>query len=110
MRVRYVDRGIIKWSPFDALTGYKSLLKQIRHRLGKGQKPELSEDALEELDRTLSLAKEKSLETEVRYFKDGYVRFTFGKIEKLDYVHKEIVLSTKERFRAQDVLSLEITE
>ena len=108
MQARYVDRGIIKWSPFDALTGYKSLLEQIRHRLGKGQKPTLSQDALEELDRTLKTAEHNDAEVKVQYFRDGYVRFTFGRIERLDYVHRDIILSTKERFRADDILSLEI--
>jgi len=103
---KYVDRGIIKWAAFDALVGYHSMLEEMKHRLGKKEKPTLSEDALDELNRKLQEAIQKDSEIEVHYFHDGYTRFTFGKITKVDYNSRLIFLSTKEKFLAEDILEI----
>ena len=31
----YVDRGIIKWAPFDGLAGFNDLYNDLKYRLGK---------------------------------------------------------------------------
>ena len=49
----YIDRGIIKWAAFDALSGYHSMLKEMQHRLGKKAKPILSDDEYELLNLNL---------------------------------------------------------
>jgi len=38
MHNSYVDRGIIKWNAFDALVGYRSMLEEMKYRLGKKSK------------------------------------------------------------------------
>lgn len=106
LSTNYVDRGIIKWSAFDALVGYHSMLEEMKYRLNKKERPSLSEDQLEELNRKLQEARIHDLEFELRYFHDGYVRFTFGKIKKIDFSSRTIVLSTLERFKAEDILEI----
>ncbi len=102
----YVDRGIIKWSAFDALVGYHSMLEEMKYRLGKKEKPILSEDQLEELNRKLQEARMNDLEFELKYFHDGYIRYTFGKIKKIDFSSKTIILSTMERLHAEDIIEI----
>lgn len=102
----YVDRGIIKWNAFDALAGYTSMLEEMRYRLGKRERPRLSDDACDELNRQLQEALMTKAEIEVKYHHDGYVRFTYGTIKRVDYTAKEIVLSTWERFKAEDILEI----
>lgn len=102
----YVDRGIVKWSPFDALVGYHSLLEEMKYRLGKKAKPILSEDAYEELNQKLIAALQETREIEIRYYHDGYIRFTFGTIQHVDYANKKIVLSTCERLNADDIVDI----
>lgn len=109
LKSQYLDRGIIKWSAFDALVGYHSMLEEMKYRLGKKDKPILSEDAFEELNRKLQEALRLDLEFELRYFHDGYVRFTFGKIKKIDYSSRSIVLSTMEKFKAEDIIEIELS-
>lgn len=105
----YVDRGIIKWAPFDALVGYQSMLKELKHRLGKKDRPMLSEDQLIELNQKLHLAWEYHQEVEVSYYASGYIKQTFGYIKKLDWISKTIVLDTLERIAAEDVIELYIS-
>lgn len=104
----YRDRGIIKWAAFDALNGFNSMLKEMRFRLGQTEKPTLSEDELEILDRNLQIALTEQKEMAVTYFEDGYSKTTFGKIKKLDYNDHCLVLTTLERISAFDILSIDI--
>lgn len=102
----YVDRGIMKWAPYDALVGYQPMLSEMRYRLGKKDKPVLSDDALEELNRQLQEAIMTKQEIELRYYHDGYVRFTFGTVKRIDYVKKQVILSTWEKFLAEDIIEI----
>lgn len=106
MPSRYLDRGIIKWNAFDALVGYSSMLEEMRYRLGKKPKPTLSDDALEDLNRKLQEALATEKDIELKYYRDGYIRFTFGTVQKVDYTKKEITLSTWEKFQAEDIIEI----
>lgn len=102
----YVDRGIVKWNAFDALTGYNSMLQEMKYRMNKKVKPSLSSDQLDELNYKLQTAIAENLEVEIRYYDDGYIKFTYGKITKVDYTRREILLSTYERFLAENIVEI----
>ncbi|BCR35876.1 YolD-like family protein [Mariniplasma anaerobium] len=102
----YVDRGIIKWAPFDALVGYQGLLSELRYKLGKKDKPLLSEDQFEELNRTLNFVYHHQIEIIVEYYHDGYTKTSYGKIKRLDFIHKQIILSTYEKIDSTSILDL----
>ncbi len=104
----YQDRGIIKWAAFDALNGFNPMLKEMKHRLGMTQKPILSDDDFESLNRALGRALTENLNVSITYFEAGYSKTTFGKIKKLDYNEKRLILTTREEISAFDVLNIEI--
>ena len=104
----YIDRGIIKWAAFDALSGYHSMLKEMQHRLGKKAKPILSDDDYEALNRNIQEAIINKKEVELRYYSEGYIKVTYGLVNKCDFVSKNIILSTLEKIPADDIVSLEI--
>lgn len=104
----YIDRGIIKWAGFDALNGYHSMLQEMQHRLGKKSKPKISEDDYEVFNRNINEAIRTENEVEIRYYSEGYIKITFGKVKKLDYTSKMVILTTLEKIPADDVVSLEI--
>lgn len=104
----YVDRGLIKWAPFDALNGYSSMLKEMRYRLRKQEKPILSNDQYEELNRHMQEAIVNDEEVEIQFFDCGYIKVSYGKIKKLDFVYKIVVLTTDEKIRAADIISVDL--
>jgi hypothetical protein len=104
----YVDRGIIKWNAFDALVGYHSMLEEMKYRLGKKERPSLSDDTYEELNRKLNNAIAKANDVEIKYYHDGYLRHTFGHINRVDYQNKIIILSTFEKLNAEDIIDIEL--
>ncbi|MFH1693198.1 MAG: YolD-like family protein [Bacillota bacterium] len=105
----YRDRGIIKWTPFDALVGYHSLIKELRYRLGKRDKPILSDDQYEELNRKLNWAYHQNSEIEIEFFNQGYSKYTFGTIRRLDWINKVVILSSFEKINAYDIIEIHIT-
>jgi hypothetical protein len=102
----YVDRGIIKWAPFDALVGFHGILQEMRHQMFKSDKPTLSEDQYAELNQKLNLAFNLQLEIQVSYFSDGYVKTTFGFIKKLDWINRTLMFSHYEKIQADDILEI----
>ncbi len=103
---KYVDRGIIKWAPFDALVGYGSMLSELRHRLGKKEKPILSDDQYEELNRKLNFAYHHHIDIEIEYYHDGYIKSCYGQIKKLDFIKKIIILSSFDKIDSTSVIHL----
>ncbi len=104
----YKDRGIIKWSAFDALNGFNSMLKEMKYRLGKQKKPILSDDDYEIMNRKLKQSIIESKEISITYYESGYSKISFGRIKKLDFENKLIILTTLEKISAFDVLEIEI--
>jgi len=108
MPSQYVDRGLIKWAPFNALNGYYSMLDEMKHRLKKQDKPILSDDDYDELNKNIQEAMINQSEVEVNYYDRGYIKSSYGKIKKLDFIFKILILTTEEKIPAIDVLSIEI--
>lgn len=101
------DRGIIKWLPFDALTGYKEALNALKERRTKINKPVLSPDDLEVLDANLKEANINSIEVTIYYYEKGLIYYLVGKIIKIDYIYKKIKVENK-WLNAFDILKLDL--
>ncbi|HKL47854.1 MAG TPA: YolD-like family protein [Candidatus Izemoplasmatales bacterium] len=104
----YVDRGLIKWAPFNALNGYHSMLDEMKHRIKKRNKPVLSDDEYDQLNRIIQEALNRHSDVEIHYYDHGYIKVSFGLIKKLDFIYKTLVLTTEEKIPAVDVLKIEI--
>lgn len=110
MHNSYVDRGIIKWSPFDALVGFHGVLAEMKHHMHKMDKPILSDDQYQTLNQKLMLAFQLQLDIDIVYFHDGYLKTTFGHIKKLDWVNHIIVFTHMEKISAFDVIDIVVQE
>lgn len=104
----YHDRGIIKWAAFDALSGFNPMLREMKHRLNKSQKPILSQDDFENMNYTLEEAILDKKEIAITYYEEGYSKMTFGKVRKMDYNNKIITMTTQEKINAFDILNIDI--
>ena len=104
----YHDRGILKWAPFDALTGQHTVIEEMIYNINKKEKAVLSDDEYEETDATLKEAFEKNKNVSIDYFKDGYTFTTFGFIKKIDSVKKAIKLDTEETILLEDIIQIKI--
>lgn len=109
MHNHYVDRGIIKWAPFDALVGYGAMLSELKRRLGKQDKPLLSDDQYEELNQKMKLSMVQNLDIVVSYYHEGYIRHSFGKVKRLDMVSRLLVMTHLEKIPLYDILEIDFS-
>ena len=104
----YKDRGIMKWAPFDALTGHGTMLEDMIYNINKKQKAELSDDEYKEINDTIKEALNSNKQISIDYYNDGYSFTTFGKIKKIDEINKLIKLDTEETIPFDDVLQIKL--
>lgn len=89
-----IDRGIIKWAPFNSVTPSKELINRLDKEKQKVAKPILSEEQLELLQNNLLEAYNNELESIIKYYKNGIIFNEKAKIKVLDLSHNRIVLTT----------------
>lgn len=80
----YKDRGIIKWLPFDALTGFRTSINNLIKERNKVEKPVLLDDQIEILNIKLKEALKCNQEISLIYYEDGYFKEVSGKVTKID--------------------------
>lgn len=86
-----------KWQSFDALSGYKSSLRNVEKERGKIKKPVLFPDELEALNNKLNKYATNKAKIEITFYNNGYLEQVYGIIFKVDYINKEIVLLVDEQ-------------
>lgn len=91
----YKDRGIIKWQPFDALSGFSSEIAQMKYERGKISQPILLADKIEDLNYIIINAFKNNLEIEIKFFIDGYIKNIYGHIKKVDTNFRLLILDNK---------------
>lgn len=105
---KYKDRGIVKWLPFDALSSHKDYIDQMIYMMNKKDKPELSLEKQEELNEKLELILKEDLTVEIEYYLDGYFYKTIGKIKKVDYNQRIIILDVGDILNSFDIININI--
>lgn len=106
----YIDRGIMKWQPFDALAGFGDMIKEMVYLKNKRQKPVLFEDKLEEINRVIKNALERKHTVRVTYYNDGYIYYETGQISKIDLYTRKVILVPKTTVAIEDIIDVEILE
>ncbi|MFA5692351.1 MAG: YolD-like family protein [Acholeplasmataceae bacterium] len=104
----YQDRGIIKWLPFDGLVGFYDLIKDLKYKLGKKDKPILSDDKLFIMDLTIKEAYSYKKEVLISYFNNGYIKETFGIILNIDLINKTIYLNNSLKLHLDLIVDLKM--
>lgn len=102
------DRGLIKWLPFDALSGYKEAIRELKNKRNKFEKPSLSEDQLNELNYELSTATNLKKSITVYYYSKGNIYYKNGFVTDIDCIHKEAIRLNKTWLKTTNILKIEI--
>lgn len=104
----YIDRGIMKWQPFDALSGFNEMIKEMITLKNRQTRPILFEDKLQELNETITLAISRNDSVRITYFEGGYLYYQIGYIIKVDLIKQTILLKPKMLIPIVDVIEAEI--
>ena len=95
-----------QFDPFAALSGYGEMIKESTKV--KDEKVELSEDELNDLNRSFSMLK-KSDTVRIVYYDQGYYREAEGKVTRIDTYERSIRVDDI-TIRFMNIRSLEIIE
>lgn len=87
------DRGLIKWLPFDALSGYKEAINALKEKRNKIDLPMLSQDQIDQLNYELSVATNLKKNVTLYYYSSGKIYYQSGFVTQLDYINKRIKLN-----------------
>ncbi len=97
-------RGMMKWQPFKSLSGQYKVLDEHRKEKEKVEKPELSEDEIEDINNLLvSLSKGDCVN--VTYFDNGSILHSKDNFIRCDTIERMIQLKTT-RIRFDMLLGL----
>lgn len=106
-----MKRGMVKWQPFASLPEQANYIKRVLYEHNKQEKPELSIEQLEELNKQILEAYHSGALVMITYYHDGYVYLVEGVIEKIDPIHQGIVIKNGEQsghFAFSNIISIQI--
>ena len=84
-------RGMKKWAPFASLVEQSIYLQEMHYQKFKGDKPLISKEKAEEINRILSNYKGQDLT--ITYFYDGYIYKITTAIKRIDTLNKKIIFN-----------------
>lgn len=88
-----IDRGVIKWQPFDSCYSGEKILKAINNKKNRKIFPVLSEDQLYVLEEKIFNAYHLNETINIEYFYNGKINKVFGKINSIDLQDKKIYIN-----------------
>ena len=88
------DRGMMKWNAFHSVLS-EDEVKQSIDGYFKDEKPDLSEDQIEEIENTILYAYNSKEVVKLTIFENSKIITKEGIITKLDPMHKSIYLDKK---------------
>lgn len=90
----YQDRGIIKWMPFDALTGFGELIRDLTHAHKDVDVPFVFEDTLSVFEYTFQEAYQNKQLLHVTYISQKRKQSCYGYVNDINIKQKTIRLSS----------------
>lgn len=88
-----IDRGFIKWQPFDSVTSTKKILKDLIQEKNKVSMPNLTDEQIEKNENLLLTAFHNDEFIKIKYFKSNKINIITTKIKKIDSITKKIILT-----------------
>jgi hypothetical protein len=85
-----LDRGMVKWAPYQSLVEQATSLAFMRRQKAKVAKPQLSNEAAEEINEILVDYCDE--EVTAKYWRDGFFYEATGPISRIDTVFRYLVI------------------
>lgn len=90
-----LDRGMIKWQPFNSLINGKYIVNSILKEKAKISKPIISDEDQKTLEEKIIEAYYCQNKVTITYYQNGFLLKIKSKIKKIDNIYKIIYLDDK---------------
>lgn len=87
-----IDRGFIKWMPFDSVASTKGILNSANKERIVVKMPKLSEEQIISNENNLLSSYHNKEQIKIIYFKNNTIYKTVNKVLKIDAIKKSITL------------------
>lgn len=88
-----IDRGIIKWQPFNSCMEPNKIIKEIKIEKNRYTLPTLSDEQLQIIGEKIFDAYNMKLIVNIEYYFDGKIYNIIGKINFLDIHDKKLYIN-----------------
>jgi len=90
-----MDRGMIKWQPFNSCVSTQDMVKEIIKEKNKLELPILSDDQIKIIEEKVIDAFNLKIIIKIEYYYDGLIKKETGKIYSINWQQKKIYLNNK---------------
>ncbi len=101
-----LDRGMIKWQPFDSLISSKEVINSILVEKNKINKPILSMDQMEDLNQKIYESYYNQSLVIIKYFQDNNINQIKGKITAINQTTKIILINQSLKLHISQILQI----
>lgn len=101
-----IDRGIIKWRPFESLIPSKQILQNLLLEKKKITKPILSEEEIMNLESQIIEAYYNKEKIQITFYKNGLLKNIKGQIIKIDQVYKLVYLNNNLKLLFNQIIAI----
>lgn len=103
-----IDRGFIKWMPFDSVVPTKNLLKSLSSEKNIMKMPTLSEEQIVSNEENLLRALHNKEEVKIIYFKNNKIYRLTTKLKEIDIISKKIILASNNHLYFSQIISVKV--
>ncbi len=86
-------RKMIKWKPFNTIPEMNKIIDEIESKKQKEPKHYLLPDLIENINYTIKDALANNLKIQVKYMKQGFLKYEYGYIKNIDTNKKYILIN-----------------
>ena len=86
-------RKMIKWKPFNTIPEISKIIDEIEEKKLRQPIPILMQDLTESINYNIQEAINNNLKIEIKYFKQGFLKYEYGYIKIIDTNKKYILIN-----------------
>lgn len=90
-----IDRGMIKWAPFNSVVNSKEIVNQILKEKSKITIPKISEEQKNNNEQNIINAYYENIKIKIEYFYAGRILKINDYIKKIDFTFNKIYFNNK---------------
>lgn len=103
-----IDRGFIKWMPFDSVVPTKNLLKALSNEKNMMKMPTLSEEQIATNEENILRALHNKEEIKIIYFKNNKIYCLTTKLKDIENTTKKIILANNNHLYFSQIISVKV--
>lgn len=100
-------RKMIKWKPFNTIPEMSKIIDEIEEKKTKQPLPIIMQDLTESINYNIKEAIHDNKKIEIKYFKQGFLKYEHGYIEKID-TNKKYILINNTKIYFKNIINAKI--